>query len=144
MRRTEHLQTPSLTIGGLSDRTGVRVDTIRYYERIGLLPPSPRSRGRHRVFTEAMVAKLTFIRRSRGLGFSIDEIRALLHLASADEPCAAVRKMSVEHLTRVRHKLADLKRLERALARLTEACTPQPGRDCPILAALSRDTRART
>ncbi len=133
-----------LTIGRLSDLTGVGIDTIRYYERIGLLPTPPRSSGRHRVFTEAIVATLRFVRRSRDLGFSIDEIRTLLRLANADEPCVAVRQISVEHLAQVRRKIADLKRLERALARLTEACSPRSGRDCPILAALSQDPRAGT
>jgi MerR family mercuric resistance operon transcriptional regulator len=84
-----------LTIGPLSERTGVNIETIRYYERIGLLPAPPRSLGRHRLYDAEQSQRLSFVRRSRELGFSIAEIRALLDLATqSGRGCAEVKAIT--------------------------------------------------
>jgi Hg(II)-responsive transcriptional regulator len=123
-----------LTIGRLSDRTGVNIETIRYYERIGLVPSPPRIAGGHRLYDTSHRQRLVFIRRSRELGFSIDEIRALLHLArDGGVACTEAKKITVRHLGSIRGKIADLKKLERVLAALAEACDANQRRECPVL-----------
>jgi MerR family mercuric resistance operon transcriptional regulator len=129
----------SLTIGTLSASTGVNVETIRYYERIGLLPAPRRSAGRHRLYDDDLGRRLAFVRRSRQLGFSIGQIRALLHLADAGGlACAEVQQITLGHLADIRGKIADLRKLERVLSRMTKACDANRLRSCPILEALSR------
>jgi MerR family mercuric resistance operon transcriptional regulator len=128
----------AVTIGKLSDRTGVNIETIRYYERVGLLPAPPRSAGRHRLYDAAHLQRLSFIRRSRELGFSLDEIRMLLGLAdNADMACADTREMTLRHLADVRGKIASLRKLERALKSMTDACQPGSQSSCPILDTLN-------
>src|SRR5579871_710058 len=107
---------PRLTIGRLAASSGVNLETIRYYERIGLMPAPGRSEGGHRLYEDAERRRLAFIRRSRELGFSIEEIRALIDLATSSRSCEAVRPIAAAHLADVRAKLADLKRLEAVLA----------------------------
>jgi MerR family mercuric resistance operon transcriptional regulator len=129
---------PPLLIGKLSDRTGVNIETIRYYERIGLLPSPPRTHGRHRSYDAGHLQRLTFIRRSRELGFSLDDIRALLAVVdSGDLTCATARELTLRHLADVRGKIASLKRLERALKQMSDACTPGRQPSCPIIDVLS-------
>src|SRR5262245_28185535 len=101
-------------IGALADRTGVNIETIRYYERVGLLTPPPRTQGRHRAYDERHAQRLSFIRRSRELGFSLDDIRTLLQLADCGtSACGAAKDVTLRHLVDVRGKIASLKRLER-------------------------------
>jgi MerR family mercuric resistance operon transcriptional regulator len=129
------------TIGKLADRTGVNIETIRYYERIRLLPPAPRSEGRQRVYSDAEVRRLSFIRRSRELGFSLDDVRALLDIAECASPgCSATKDITLHHLSNIRGKIASLKKLERALKPLTEACQPGTQSSCPIIEALNANT----
>jgi len=129
-----------LLIGEFSLRTGVNVETIRYYERIGLLPKPPRTSGRHRAYDPSHVQRLRFVRRSRELGFSLDEIRALLALAErGEDACAETKEMTLRHLADVRGKIASLKKLDRALRAMTSACLPGQQRSCPILDALGAD-----
>lgn len=128
-----------LTIGALSQRTGVNIETIRYYERIGLLPPPFRSEGRRRLYDDHLVRRLQFVRRGRELGFSLDEIRALLRLVDQNGlGCAEAKDITLGHLADVRGKIADLKKLERVLTRMADACDVNQLRQCPILDALSR------
>ena len=128
-----------LTIGGLSERTGVNIETIRYYERIDLLPPPHRSGGRHRLYDDDLAQRLQFVRRSRELGFSIVEIRALLRLADQGGlACAEAKTITVSHLADIRGKIADLKKLERVLTRMAKACVANQLRECPVLDALSQ------
>lgn len=128
-----------LTIGGLSERTGVNIETIRYYERIGLLPPPRRSEGRHRLYDDSLTQRLQFVRRSRELGFSIEEIRALLRLVDQGGlACAEAKDITVSHLAEIRGKIADLKKLERVLAPIAEACEANQLPACPILQALAQ------
>jgi MerR family transcriptional regulator, mercuric resistance operon regulatory protein len=128
-----------LTIGALSEQTGVNVETIRYYEREGLLPSAPRTAGGHRVFREAHLRRLFFIRRGRELGFSGTEVRALLDLVDGGSTCGEVRDLTLRHLANVRAKIADLRRLEKTLTTLSSKCEGDDMTDCPIVETLSAD-----
>lgn len=128
-----------IQIGELSRRAGCNIETIRYYERIGLLPNPARSESRYRLYDPGDVRRLTFARRARELGFSLDEVRALLAL-SADtglETCAEVRELAVGHLTDVRAKIADLRAMERALVHAVRRCDAGEPAGCPLIDALS-------
>lgn len=126
-----------LPIGALSDRTGVNIETIRYYERIGIMPAPPRTEGRQRVYDEDHLKRLTFIRRGRELGFSLDEVRELLGLVRGHGlTCAEVKAMTEEHVAGIRGKVRDLKKLERVLSELAAQCHGKGVPDCPILDAL--------
>lgn len=131
----------STTIGTLSEGTGVNIETIRYYERIGLLPPPPRSAGRHRLYGDSHRQRLIFIRRARELGFSLEEVRALLGLGGGhDLTCGEVRALTQHHIAAIRDKVRDLKRLERTLCDLAAQCKADKVPDCPILDALNATT----
>lgn len=127
----------SLTIGALSERTGVNIETIRYYERIKLLPPPPRTAGNQRVYGEEHQKRLNFVRRARELGFTIEDIRAMLTLIDRHAvTCGEVQGIAERQLASVRTKLADLKRLELALKQMTASCAGGEVPDCPIMEAL--------
>ena len=112
-----------LTIGKLAGLSGVNLETIRYYERIGLMPEPGRTEGGHRLYEPAHRQRLAFIRRARELGFGIDGIRALLGLAEPHRrSCEEVRLIASDHLQDVRTKIADLVRLEAILAGTVERC----------------------
>jgi MerR family transcriptional regulator, mercuric resistance operon regulatory protein len=130
-----------MQIGAIAGRTGINIETIRYYERVGVLPRPPRSSGGHRVYTQADERRLTFVKRSRELGFSLDEVRALLALAEGGERnCAEVYGLAVGHLDDIRRKLADLQRMERALKSLAAECAHGTIPHCPMIEALSSPT----
>jgi MerR family transcriptional regulator, mercuric resistance operon regulatory protein len=136
------LRARHFAIGALSAQSGVNIETIRYYERIGIMPAPPRTEGRQRVYDEVHVKRLTFIRRGRELGFSLDEIRDLLGLVrDHDLTCAEVKAMTEEHVTDIRRKMKDLKKLERVLTDLAAQCSGDAVPDCPILDALSERRR---
>lgn len=123
-----------LTIGRLAAATGVHLETVRYYERIGLMPRPARTKSGHRAYEKAHVRRLAFIRRARELGFGIDDIRALLALAEpARGSCAEVRGIAQAHLDDVRAKLADLAKLEQILAETIAHCSGDPAPSCPVL-----------
>jgi len=128
-----------IQIGELSRRTGCNIETIRYYERISLLPAPARSAGHYRVYDTADVRRLAFIRRARELGFTLDEVRALLALSANDrqDTCAQVRELAAGHLAEVRAKIADLRAMERVLADAVRRCTAGELPGCPIIDALS-------
>jgi MerR family transcriptional regulator, mercuric resistance operon regulatory protein len=122
-------------IGVLSGVTGVNIETIRYYERIGLMPKPPRTDGRRRIFDASHLKRLIFIRRGRELGFSIDEIRELLGLARGQGlTCAKVKTMTEMHIAG--SKVKDLRKLERVLNDLAARCHGREVPDCPLLEAL--------
>jgi MerR family mercuric resistance operon transcriptional regulator len=124
-----------LTIGALSRRTGVNIETIRFYERVGILPKPPRSAGGHRIYDQNHLMRLGFVRRSRELGFSLDEIGGLLRLVDGDRyTCAEVKAITIDHLADVRRKIADLRRLERT--GVAGKCRGGKVPDCPIIEAL--------
>jgi MerR family transcriptional regulator, mercuric resistance operon regulatory protein len=133
-----------LPIGALSEQTGVHVETIRYYERIGMMPAPPRSMGGHRLYLPEHRQRLMFIRRARELGFTLDEIRALLGLVSGGPySCAEVRELALGHLKRIRAKLADLRSMERTLAATAARCDGGQVPECPIINALSESGREK-
>lgn len=125
-------------IGVLSRRSAVNIETIRYYERIGLLPKPERSTGGYRLYRPADVDRLRFIRRSRDLGFSIEEIHRLLGLADQrSRSCRRVHDLAAAHLLEVRTKIADLQRLEGVLATMVRACARGTLPTCPLLESLA-------
>jgi MerR family mercuric resistance operon transcriptional regulator len=124
----------ALPIGELSKRSGVNIETIRYYERVKMLAPPPRTASGRRVYCSTDLRALTFIRRARELGFSLDEIRALLRLGGPEKAsCREVRDIATHHLEDIRAKLADLKKLERLLAKTVARCSGAVAPDCPVL-----------
>ena len=130
-------------IGAASERSGCTIETIRYYERIGLVPKPPRNQSRYRVYAPGDVQRLVFIRRARELGFTLDEIRELLHLAAdVADPCAAVREVAAGHLGDVRAKIADLRKMERLLAHAVRQCARGEQAGCPVIDALSEPSAA--
>lgn len=126
-----------ITIGRLSARTGVHVETIRYYEKIGLMPDPGRSQGGQRLYDCKHETRLQFIRRRRELGFSLDDIRSLLGLNDNKPSCAKVYEMTANHLETIRQKIKDLKRLEKTLAAVARDCDKRDAPDCPVIDALS-------
>ena len=134
----------ALTIGELGKATGTKVETIRYYERIGLLPKPPRTGGNYRAYGEAELGRLSFIRRARDLGFPLDQVRALLSLSDdRNRDCAAVDALARDHLAEVERKIADLSALRRELAALIASCSGGPVADCRIVDALAPRAAAR-
>ena len=127
----------TLTIGALSRRTGVNIETIRFYERIGILAKPPRSAAGHRIYRQEQLMRLGFVRRSRELGFSLDEVRRLLRLVDGGSyTCAEVKAITLDHLAEVRRKIADLRRLERTLAAVAGKCRGGKVPECPVIEAL--------
>lgn len=118
------------TIGELSKQTQVIVETIRYYEKIGLMPDPPRSSGGYRMYSDAHLQRLTFIRRSRELGFSQPEVRKLLTLVDEHNyTCGEIREMTEKQLRSVQSKIRDLQSLEQALGSMVSECK---GGDIPV------------
>lgn len=125
------------SIGDLSRQTGVHIETIRYYERIGVMPKPPRTSAGRRLYGDEFVRRLSFIARSRQLGFSLDEVRSLLSLVDGnDYSCAEVRELTLAHAAEARRKIADLKTLQRTLKDMAAQCTGEDVPDCPIVDAL--------
>jgi len=134
MRAITSSRGESLSIGELSKRSGVNIETIRYYERIKMLPTPARTASGRRVYGPAETRILAFIRRSRELGFTLQEIRAMLALGGPERaPCADVHKIASAHLASVRHKLSDLAKLEAILAETVAQCSDGATPDCPVL-----------
>lgn len=125
-------------IGELAKATGTKVETIRYYERIGLLPEPARTTGNYRAYAPDHLARLSFIRRARDLGFSIEQVRALLALSRQGErSCEAVDAIAREHLAEVERKITDLEALRRELAEVIAQCGRGTIAGCRIIEALS-------
>jgi|RhiMetdeSRZDD1v2_1073273.scaffolds.fasta_scaffold78768_5 MerR family mercuric resistance operon transcriptional regulator len=129
---------PRLTIGALSARTAVSIETIRYYERIGILAKPARSNGGHRLFADEHGQRLVFIRRARELGFSLAQVRVLLGLTGGRRlTCAKVKSITEQHIADIRRKVKDLRRLERVLNAMVARCRGDEMPNCPILDALA-------
>jgi MerR family mercuric resistance operon transcriptional regulator len=132
----------AIPIGELSRRTGCNIETIRYYERIGLIPAPPR-RGRYRSYGREDVDRIGFVRRARELGFTLDEVRALFGLAAGGQAsCSEARKLAAANLKSVRARISDLRRMERILAETMRACEAGDDSGCPLIAALSRPAKS--
>lgn len=130
----------ALTRGSLSANTGVNRETIRYYEKIGLMPNPARSSGGHRVYDQSDLKRLSFIRRSRELGFTLQEIRELLELVVGGAyTCADIRDRTLVHLDDVGKKIGDLQRMQRTLKTMAAQCDGGLVPDCPIVDALYSD-----
>lgn len=124
----------AFSIGELSKDSGVNIETIRYYERIKMLPPPRRSANGRRVYGAADKRMLAFVRRARDLGFTLEEIRALLALGGPERAsCADVHKIASVHLANIRNKLSDLIKLESILAETVAQCSEGSTPDCPVL-----------
>ena len=127
-----------LTIGRLAKATRTKVETVRYYERVGLLAAPARSEGNYRVYGEDDLNRLSFIRRARDLGFSIEQVRELLGLAgNGSRSCGPVDEIARAHLGAVDRKIADLRALRRELGGLVEQCEKGTVAECRIIEALA-------
>lgn len=131
-----------MKIGEFARKTGVNIDTVRYYERHGLLPPPARLRSGYRIYGDADVQRLRFVRRAKALGFTLENIGELLSLSQRQDQhdMAEMKAAANARLADVESKLAELTRMRDALRELTDAC-PGHGdlRECPIQRALSED-----
>jgi MerR family mercuric resistance operon transcriptional regulator len=126
-----------MTIGTLAVASGIKVTTIRYYERIGLMPAPARTAGRHRNYTNDHRRRLLFICRARELEFSVEQIRMLLVLAEpARMSCRDVQNLAAAHLKKLRHKITTLVKLEAMLAGAVAQCSGKPTPPCPVLELL--------
>jgi Cu(I)-responsive transcriptional regulator len=127
-----------MRIGELGEATATKVETIRYYEQTGLLPPPERTSANYRRYDADHLARLSFIRRSRDLGFSIDQVRALLDLSDdRSRDCRTVDEIATDHLREVDRKIADLQALRAELSRLITSCEGGTTAECRILEALA-------
>lgn len=134
------MKTEDLSIGDLGRATDTKVETIRYYERIGLLPEPGRTAGNYRIYSRQHLGRLSFIRRARELGFSIEQVSELLGLSDQqDRSCEAVDAIAREHLKAVERKIADLQSLRRELSSLISQCGCGTIAECRIIDALSPD-----
>lgn len=128
-----------MTIGRLAGQTGVHVETIRYYQQLGLMPMPRRPQGSVRRYGQDAAQRLRFIKRAQGLGFSLDEVRLLLGL-SVGEHCLETRTLAQQKIRLVDDKIASLVSIKSALGKLIRACgSGSSGRGCPIIESLSRD-----
>jgi DNA-binding transcriptional MerR regulator len=125
-------------IGDLARQTGTKVETIRWYERDGTMPPPARTEGGHRAYTQAHMDRLAFIRHARELGFALDDVRALLRLSDdPDRPCAEADAIARQHLGAVRSRIARLQTLEAELARMVDACGHGKVGECRVIEVLA-------
>ena len=126
------------SIGAVSDRSGVHIETIRYYERAGVMPKPERTTGGNRLYRAEHVRRLNFIKRSREMGFSLNDIRGLLDLVDrGDYTCGEIHAIAVEQIATIREKIKNLRRLERVLKEMAAECSRGIVPDCPIVEALS-------
>ena len=127
-------------IGTLAERTGVKVETIRYYEQVGLLPEPERSEGNQRRYGRAHVERLAFIRHCRSLDMTLDEIRVLLRFKDApQQDCGDVDALLDEHIGHVAERIRELRQLEKQLKALRDLCGGhKAGAECGILGGLTR------
>lgn len=131
-----------LTIGKLAAATGTTPETIRYYERAGLLAAPGRTEGNYRSYRPEDLERLRFIRRTRDLGFPLGEVRALLDMAGQrDQDCRTVDTLAKQHLNEIDRKIADLTALRRELASVIASCAGGTMADCRILGAFAPDSK---
>ena len=135
---TDHERESGFTRGDLARATGCNIETIRYYEKTGLLPDPPRTDAGYRIYSAAHATRLRFILRARELGFSMEDIRGLMGLEDGAAPtCAEVKERTERHLSDVRARIADLRRIETVLAATASRCSGAEVPDCPVLDAIS-------
>ncbi len=128
----------STLIGDLARRTGTKSNTIRFYEEIGLMPKAARTAAGRRIYAEADFRRLSFIRHSRGLGFSIDEIRSLMALSDQpDQDCAEAAMIARRHLNSIEDRIARLEALQSQLTEIATSCAGGRAADCSIIEAIA-------
>ena len=133
-----HVSGKRLQRAEMAQRTGCNLETIRYYEKTGMMPDPPRTASGYRVYDKTHVSRLRFILRARELGFSIEQIRGLLELVDGGtQTCSEVKERTERHLAYVRAKIADLRRIEKVLAATAAQCSGEDVPDCPVLEALA-------
>jgi MerR family mercuric resistance operon transcriptional regulator len=130
-----------IPIGVLAKRSGITVETIRYYERLGLLVPTTRTSSSYRMYDPAASARLMFIKRARELGFTLDQVASLLSLSGKAEPCAAASDLASRHLRDVQEKINDLIKIAAILSATLAACDAGNSDGCPLINALANATR---
>lgn len=136
------LPSGNLTMGRFANLTGCNRETIRYYERIGLLASPARSSAGYRLYAASDTRRLRFILRCRQLGFSIDEIRGLLGLVDGNSyRCSDVQALTQTHLKQVTGKIEDLRTLEHALKEMVDSCNGAETPGCPIIDTLFQGSR---
>lgn len=124
----------------LARRAGCNLETVRYYEKVGLLPEPPRTVSGYRNYDTTHERRLRFVLRARELGFSLDEIRGLLRLVDErDRPCAEARDVAATHLADVRAKIADLRRMEQVLKDVVTQCGDGTLPECPLIETLFKE-----
>lgn len=135
----------SLSIGELAERAGCTVQIIRHYEKIGLLPAPRRTGGNRRIYSEEQASRLVFIRHSRELGFSLDDIRQLLSFSDQpNQSCEQVDAIAREHLSGVQERLARLRSMERELKRMVRDCSGGKVAECRIIEVLADHSKCLT
>lgn len=132
----------AFTIGQLGRATGTKVETIRYYERAGLLAKPGRTAGNYRAYTQHDLERLSFVRRARDLGFPLEQVRELLALSDdSDRSCMVIDEITTAHLASVERKIADLEALRGELQRLLQSCRGGTMEQCRIIASLAPNGR---
>jgi len=135
----DHDSESGITRGELARTTGCNIETIRYYEKTGLLPDPPRTEGGYRIYSAGHASRLRFILRARELGFAMVDIRGLLGLEDGAAPtCAEVKERTEHHLADVRARIADLRRIEEVLSTTAARCSGEDVPECAVLEALER------
>ena len=136
---------PLEPIGKVARQIGCGIDTIRFYEKIGVLRRPRRTGSGRRVYGPAEISRLAFICRARELGFSLDEVRGLLDIAEGKErPCEDVKQAAIRHRQDVRRKISDLRAVEATLGTLIRQCEADGPTECPLIEALSQPSAAAT
>lgn len=131
------LQKTLITIGKLSEKTGVNIETVRYYEKIGLIPKPSRSEGGNRLYNMEQAKRLAFIKRCRELGFPLDTIREFLKLVDEKHyTCAEIADISQRHLEDIRAKIRDLKKIESHIKDMLSQCNKNNTPDCAFIEIL--------
>ncbi len=124
-------------IGEMSTRTGVNIETVRYYEKIGMMPKPKRTEGGNRLYNNEQLQRLFFIKRCREIGFSQSEIKALLSMVDRDDvTCAGVHSITTDHAADIRQKIKDLRKLEKVLTQMAKECSQGDIPECPIIEIL--------
>ncbi len=132
-----------MKIGELATATSTKVETVRYYEKIGLLPPPARTAANYRAYGAAHLARLSFIRRARDLGFALEAVRELLTLADdRSKSCEAVDSIARTHLTEIDRKIGDLNALRSELSRVLKSCSHNTVAECKIIETLAPRAKA--
>lgn len=130
----------NLTIGKLAKETGTNIETIRYYERRGLIPEPPRRESGYREFSHKYVERILFIKRAQTLGFTLKEVLELLTMADGVADCKDIKKFAEDKINDIENRIRDFKKIKKVLHDLVKRC-PDKGKvsDCPIIESLTQN-----